>query len=155
MTCSCLWIRGAPEYPWPDFETGASAINRPLHTAGVGDKHMRAHPVAQTSLMNTHRSYVHLHIFYYYSSCASERFTRILFCFCHVHEQKPTSLVSKSQAHQTQICPQMVPAGFVCSGQAVPREKTCVCVPKQNLGYNWDYCIILWMLCNKTYREGC
>lgn len=72
MTCSCLWIRGAPEYPWPDFETGASAINRPLHTAAVGDKHMRANPVAQTSLMNTHRSYVHLHIFYYYSSCTSE-----------------------------------------------------------------------------------
>lgn len=85
-------------------------------------------------------------------SCASRGFiTMTLFSFW---TKKPRSLVILSNAHQTEICPQTVPAGFVCSGQAVPREGMCVCVLKRNSGYKWGCCVIVYMLCNKTYRVG-
>lgn len=79
---------------------------------------------------------------------------------------------NKISAHQTEVCPQTGPAGCICSGQAVPHGKTCVCVCvtvcanvhecmhvyvhalEQKWGYKQGCCVIVYTLRNKTRRAG-
>lgn len=155
MTCSCLWIRGAPEQPGPDLETGASAKDRPINITGVSDKHR---------FCGTNTLLIKESTEIFFSPLCS-----LLCTFYHTHAiKKIMTLHSASAVSMIRHTDHLSSLVMHIKNEFFPRQsllalfllgmlcqmRNRACVLKQNLGHKWDSCVIVQMLCNKTCRVG-